>query len=776
MKIENLHIDGFGVWNDKTWEPLSPGLNIFHGPNETGKSTLMAFIRSVFFGLDRRGQARRYEPLNGGTHGGWLDVRVGDRAVRIERKAGRHVRGAVTVYDGDVTGSDVELETLLGGTTRTLYHNVFAFGLEELEQFHTLQDTEISRHISGAALGIGAARWSAVQKDIEGRQNALFLPRGQSGAINIALKELEAVRDDLDRTEHQPEEYWSAQESRTRLTAEMAGLEDVVVDLKQRAAQFEKRLKSRPLIERRRVIEAKLQAMPVVESFPEGGIERFDLLRKQMQGVETEKESLRREIEQRKVRRKEIQAQVDPEEQSRRAQVIESLRSLVPRMDAARRVYESSIEQRRAISQERAAIEAALESMRPPSQGAFFAFLALLAAGGFGFIASGYPYIAAGMFAVTILPILWFRKRVISFVGMLRQFDTCSDRLMASMTEVRKVEEEARQIENDLRKLTGKIEISQEEIDARVAELEQLSKYSEELRRLDESVERLGSDVERLEGQMAQVQDAIDALFTEAAAAEEKEFVQRADIFKQRYQLIAELERIPLDPPEPGLLFDLRANDEEAYEAVRQELAEMQQRLDDARHESGRVAERITGMERSEERSRALARQEVVLAKIDTSAEMWAVVTLCKTLLDETRKVYENDRQPDVLRHASLFFKVMSEGRYLRVIAPLDGTDIQVERNDGVRLAPQFLSRGTAEQLYLAMRFALVRDYADHSDALPVVFDDVFVNFDPERTRHTFQAVRQLAETHQVLLFTCHPHVVALAQETVPDVRVFPLQ
>ena len=289
-------------------------------------------------------------------------------------------------------------------------------------------------------------------------------------------------------------------------------------------------------------------------------------------------------------------------------------------------------------------------------------------------------------------------------------------------------------------------------------------------------MERFESDVERLGAQIAQVQDAIDGLFTEAEAADEKEFLQRAGIFKGRHQLIAELERIPVEPPEPGLLFDLRANEEEAYEAVKKELSEMQQRLDDSRHESGRVAERITGMERSEERSRALARQEVVLAKIDASAELWAVVTLCKTLLDETRKVYENDRQPEVLRHTSLFFKVMSEGRYLRVIAPLDGTEIQVERADGVRLAPQYLSRGTAEQLYLAMRFALVRDYADHVDSLPVVFDDVFVNFDPQRMRSTFQAVHQLAETHQVLLFTCHPHVVALARETVPDVQVFSLQ
>ena len=140
-----------------------------------------------------------------------------------------------------------ESRDCLAATTRTLYHNVFAFGLEELQQFHTLQDTEISPHISGAALGIGAARWTAVQKDIEARQRSLFLPHGQNGVINVALKELESVREDLDRTEHQPEEYWAAQEARTRLAAEVAGLEDVVADLKARVAHYEKRLKSRPL-------------------------------------------------------------------------------------------------------------------------------------------------------------------------------------------------------------------------------------------------------------------------------------------------------------------------------------------------------------------------------------------------------------------------------------------------------------------------------------------------------------------------------------------------
>ena len=473
--------------------------------------------------------------------------------------------------------------------------------------------------------------------------------------------------------------------------------------------------------------------------------------------------------------RRDLMLQADPEETARRIQVIDALRKLVPRMEGARRVYDSSIEQQRAVTQERATLEAAMQSTRPPSEGAFYTFLALLAAGAFGFIASGYPYIASGVFAVTILPMLWYRRQLRLFQGMVQQFDSCAERMETCANDVRAIEEEARCIDAEIRRLTGKTDITQEDIDVRAADLEERAKVAEELRRLDESIERGRSDVDRLSVQLAEVQDNIDLLFTEASAADEEQFRERAEIFKHRLQLVTELDRLPAELPEPGLLFDVHDNEEETYEVIRQELDEAERRLVESRHESGRIAERITLMERSEERSRALARQEVVLAKIDASAELWAVVTLCKTLLDETRKIYENDRQPDVLRHASRFFRTMSEDRYSRVVAPLDGTDLQVERRDGVRLLPQLLSRGTAEQLYMAIRFALLRDYAGHVDALPVVFDDVFVNFDPQRTRNTLHAVEELTETHQVLLFTCHPHVVALAKEVIPAASVFSL-
>jgi uncharacterized protein YhaN len=776
MKVENIHVDGFGVWNDKTWGPLDPGLNVFHGPNETGKSTLMAFIRSVFFGFDRRGSVRRYEPVNGGSHGGWLDVRIQDRPLRIERKAGRHVRGITSIYDGDRTGDEAELETLLAGTTRTLYHNVFAFGLEELEQFHTLQETEITQHISGAGLGIGASKWTSVLRDLNDRQSALFLPRGQNSSINVAFKDLDAVREDLDRTEHQPEEYWAAHEARTRLAGEVTGLEAVVAELKQQSAQYEKRLKARPLIERRKVIEKSLASLPVVDQFPDGGLERLALLKKQIQSLQYEFEVCKREADQRRKRRMDLRVEADPAEYDRRNRIVESLRGMVPRIDASRRVYTASVDRLDATTKEIAAHETALAGVRPPSQVAVYLFIGLIWCGAVGIALAGHLYPALALIAVSLSPLWWYRRRASRYEAAKQKLAECALRLEVCRAEVRKVEDEARCLESEIRKMTGRTEVTQDDIDIRVAELARLSQNAEELRRVEESVERSNEELQRIGLQLKDQNTVLGALFAEASAANELEFLERGEVWKQRRALSSELERIPLEANEPAMLFDLHDNEQEAYDLTVSELATMEQRLVDARHESGRVAERIAIMERSEERARLLGRQELILSKIDTNADAWAVVTLCKTLLDETRKIYEIERQPEVLRQASVFYSVMTEGRYARVIAPLDGAEILVERADGVRLSPQSLSRGAAEQLYLAMRLALVRQYASHMDALPVVFDDVFVNFDPERAGNTLQAVRELSRTHQVLLFTCHPHLVRLVEEIVPSARIFPLQ
>src|SRR5680860_1880794 len=70
MHIDGWHIDGFGVFSGYSRRGLGEGLTVFLGPNEAGKSTLLAFLRWVLVGYPPRGAGDNYPPLHGGEHGG----------------------------------------------------------------------------------------------------------------------------------------------------------------------------------------------------------------------------------------------------------------------------------------------------------------------------------------------------------------------------------------------------------------------------------------------------------------------------------------------------------------------------------------------------------------------------------------------------------------------------------------------------------------------------------------------------------------------------------
>ncbi len=75
-----------------------------------------------------------------------------------------------------------------------------------------------------------------------------------------------------------------------------------------------------------------------------------------------------------------------------------------------------------------------------------------------------------------------------------------------------------------------------------------------------------------------------------------------------------------------------------------------------------------------------------------------------------------------------------------------------------MRVTLPALSRGTAEQLCLALRFGLVERFVETSgEPLPIVMDDILVNFDDDRAARAARSIEALAGTCQVIYFTCHP-------------------
>ena len=161
--------------------------------------------------------------------------------------------------------------------------------------------------------------------------------------------------------------------------------------------------------------------------------------------------------------------------------------------------------------------------------------------------------------------------------------------------------------------------------------------------------------------------------------------------------------------------------------------------------ERGSIQNELKALMGEEESSRLRMERNVLLEQINGHAREWAKLTLAQSLLNEARRKFERERQPGVVRHAEKFFTEITEGRYRQVYAPLGEQTITVTDSDGQTKQPSELSRGTREQLFLSLRFGLIRELGQRTEPLPVVVDEILVNFDPERALRAAMAFTELS-------------------------------
>ena len=88
---------------------------------------------------------------------------------------------------------------------------------------------------------------------------------------------------------------------------------------------------------------------------------------------------------------------------------------------------------------------------------------------------------------------------------------------------------------------------------------------------------------------------------------------------------------------------------------------------------------------------------------------------------------------------------------------------------------PLHLSLGTCQQLYLSLRVALLTAADNVGRAVPILADDILVNFDDERRRGAAEALAELARTRQVIMFTCHKDMAKLMQKVDPGLNLIKL-
>ena len=161
--------------------------------------------------------------------------------------------------------------------------------------------------------------------------------------------------------------------------------------------------------------------------------------------------------------------------------------------------------------------------------------------------------------------------------------------------------------------------------------------------------------------------------------------------------------------------------------------------------------------------------------RIEEAVARWQVLAITGQVLESIRVSYETDRQPETLQEASGYFSQMTQGHYRRVWTPVGERVLRVEDADGHWLPVEVLSRGAREQLFLSLRLSLAAYFARHGAPLPLILDDVLVNFDIERAKAAAQVLRDFAaQGHQMLIFTCHEHIAGLFRGLKAPVNELP--
>ena len=135
-------------------------------------------------------------------------------------------------------------------------------------------------------------------------------------------------------------------------------------------------------------------------------------------------------------------------------------------------------------------------------------------------------------------------------------------------------------------------------------------------------------------------------------------------------------------------------------------------------------------------------------------------IMLLKNLILEAERHFREEHQPDILKKAGKYLSIITQGKYTHLFekeGDQPGLVVKCEHNDElIEVRDGYLSRGTLEQIYLALRLA----FTDHLDpnglALPVFLDEVFVNWDGFRLDSGFELLKDMAGKRQVFIFTCH--------------------
>ncbi len=795
MRIERIEAIAYGAIGGRVVD-LTAGLTVIHGPNESGKSSMMQLIRGVLFGfpaLRRDSEGPLREPKGGGQRSGRVDLVTDDgHQIRIERTHGSTV--SITDEKGQPIGDTAFLRAL-GLATPELFDTVQTFAAKDLATIGLLDDKQVRANVLAAAVLGGGAGAQPVLDELQDRANALYKKQGDKQPYAVGLKAVTAARRALRDAE-------GVSSAVGRSADALAEGEQRVADADARMLELTRELQAiERLIALQRavaVLDAAITATPHEAPIEDPNPETIVVFRQLLGDVPTAIETGRRATQHR----------LDADSEDARAASARdriglsvdapglALASESTLRAAAQRVRDAEREATRFADIAQVVLPPPVsgEPEHPsPRVGLGLAIVAVsLLAAVVGVVSGISATIVGGIIGAVVGSAV--------LAGLVATKHTPRPALVVDQERSR---EAAAQAQTTLEQEQGAwraalvaggitADLRADQLDdllAAFAEIRTAQQAAERARTLAASedataagiVERAGAALRGLgsepPAELEHLRSAVDRAVEQLDAQREAAAAQRTEadaLARQQAEAQGRIDELSLG--DNALVDDARALDVADVEA---RVAVLAEQLDAARAEHQEAISALGGtraLVTADEESADVATLAQASAETDAElrdvADRYLTLQLAHDIVEQARDRFVEEHQPGVFTRAAEQIRTATAGAWVDIRMPdgeKAGARSEIIDRAGERTPFTELSDGTVGLVYLCLRAGLVEELRAAGGAeLPVLMDDVLTNLDPERRAGAAAVIADLATRHQVLYFTCHPEQVQALRAVAP--------
>lgn len=195
---------------------------------------------------------------------------------------------------------------------------------------------------------------------------------------------------------------------------------------------------------------------------------------------------------------------------------------------------------------------------------------------------------------------------------------------------------------------------------------------------------------------------------------------------------------------------------------LKQICSNLEEKIKEHNVRTGEIMGEITRIEEKADMAASATALETGKNRLAKMVSDWIAGRIAIELLSEVRFMYEEEKQPAVINNAAGYFSKVTGGAYNRLHVSSGSRDVRIYGSDGDSRTTGELSRGTREQLLICLRLGFIEEYERSSEPLPMMTDEVLVNFDQERAESMAGLFFDFCRDRQMLLFSCHPATAEL--------------